>query len=106
MKVGEGNDEAELDNFIVQPAPLAGEEEQQQQEEEQANQDRHLDKKNVTRRGLLKVFLFIIESSILFDPSISTSSLTLFFQSSSYGSWRYNVYCIQFIKPVLSQFPI
>ena len=71
-------DEAELDNFLVQPAPPAGEEEEQQEEleekqgqlaeEQEANQDRHLDKKNVTRRGLLKVFLFIIESSILFDP--------------------------------------
>lgn len=55
MKVGEGNDEAELDNFLVQPAPPAGEEEEQQDEQE-VNQDQQLDKKHVTKRGLLKVF--------------------------------------------------
>ena len=75
-------DEAEKDKFL---APPAGDEEQQ------ANQNGLLDKKHVTKCGLLKVLLIkdSLESSMLYSICfISTSSLTLFFRSSPSGSWR------------------
>ena len=50
-------EEAEKDNFLGQPAP----------EDQQANQNQHLDKKHVTKCGLLKV-LFIKDLNVIFNP--------------------------------------